>query len=181
MPTTRDKRLFHLAELLAAELNKSKGDVQPEDILSFMQCNVPISEDESSEEYEDMMHEHNQRTAGRGTSAIGKLRKSLGFADGDSIISVIEKAAEFIETDRSSRLPKTADGVPFFIGDTVFSPNHDREYFGPDPVVEMKVDYISKGASFVEYRGDFTIGTDGDMEGGNLDFYSTREACPNYG
>ena len=97
MPTTRDKRLFNLAELLAAELNKSKGDVQPEDIVSFMQCNVPISEDESFEEYEDMMHEHNQRTAGRGTSAIAKLRKSLGFVDGDSIISVIEKAADALD------------------------------------------------------------------------------------
>jgi hypothetical protein len=100
MPTKRDKRLFGLAELLAAELNKSKGDVQPEDIVGFMQCNVPISEDESSEEYEDMMHEHNQRTAGRGTSAIAKLRKSLGFVDGDSIISVIEKAAEVCELQK---------------------------------------------------------------------------------
>lgn len=94
MPTKRDKRLFSLAELLAAELNKSKGDVQPEDILSFMQCNVPVSEDESSEEYEDMIQEHNQKPAGRGTSAIARLRKSLGFVDGDSIISVIEKAAD---------------------------------------------------------------------------------------
>jgi len=94
MPTKRDKRLFSLAELLAAELNKSKGDVQPEDILSFMQCNVPISEEESSEEYEDMIQEHNQKPAGRGTSAIARLRKSLGFVDGDSIISVIERAAD---------------------------------------------------------------------------------------
>ena len=97
MPTTRDKRLFHLAELLAAELNKTKGDVQPEDILSFMQCNVPIAEEESSEEYEDMSREHAQTIAGRGTSVIARLRKSLGFVDGDSIISVMEKAAEVCE------------------------------------------------------------------------------------
>jgi hypothetical protein len=97
MPTKRDKRLFHLCELLADELNKTKGDVQPEDILSFMQCNVPISEDESSEEYEDMSREHSQTIAGRGTSVIARLRKSLGFVDGDSIISVMEKAAEVCE------------------------------------------------------------------------------------
>lgn len=97
MPTKRDKRLFGLAELLAAELNKSKGDVQPEDIVSFMQCNVPISEEESSEEYDDMMKDRLARPAGRGTSAMARLRKSLGFADGDSLISVLEKAAEFAE------------------------------------------------------------------------------------
>jgi hypothetical protein len=95
--TKRDKRLFGLAELLAAELNKSKGDVQPEDILSFMQCHVPISEEESSEEYDEMMKDRWEKPAGRGSSAIARLRKSLGFVDGDSIISVIEKAAEFAE------------------------------------------------------------------------------------
>jgi hypothetical protein len=80
------------------------------------------------------------------------------------------------------RLPKTADGVPFFIGDKVFSPNPDREYFGSDAILEVTIESIFKGASFVEYRGEFTVsGTGSDIEGGNLDFYSTREACPNYG
>jgi len=79
-------------------------------------------------------------------------------------------------------LPKTADGVPFFIGDKVFSPNPDRQYFGPDEILEVTIAYISKGTSFVEYRGEFTVsGSGSDIEGGNLDFYSTREACPNYG
>lgn len=103
MPTKRDKRLFGLAELLATELNKSKGDVQPEDIVSFMQCNVPISEEESSEEYDDMMKDRWERPAGRGTSAMARLRKSLGFVDGDSLISVIEKAAEACESYETLR------------------------------------------------------------------------------
>ncbi len=93
------------------------------------------------------------------TCAVGKKRQRL-----ESIVD---------------RLPKTADGVPFFIGDTLFIPNDDREYFGPEPILEVKVDYISNGSSFVEYRGNFTIGTNGDIEGGNLDFYSSRDACPN--
>jgi len=96
MATARDKRLFSLAEHLAAELNKSKGDVQPEDIVSFMQCYVPMTPEEADEDYEEAVSEHDNRVAGRGTSAIAKLRKALGFADGDSIISVVEKAAEIL-------------------------------------------------------------------------------------
>ncbi len=179
MPTMRDKRLFHLAELLAAELNKSKGDVQPEDIVSFMQCNVPVSEDESSEEYEDMVQEHSQKPAGRGSAAISRLRKSLGFDDGDSLIAVIEKAAEFCEADRASRLPKTADGVPFFVGDTVYMRNDDTGYFGPEPILELKVESIGSEPHFKEYRGAFNV-TAGDAEGGNLEFYSSRDACPKH-
>jgi hypothetical protein len=97
MATTRDKRLFFLAEHMAAELNKSKGDVQPEDIVGFMQCYVPMTPEEAEEDFDEAIHEHQKRAVGRGTSAIGRLRKSLGFVDGDSIISVMEKAAEFIE------------------------------------------------------------------------------------
>jgi len=179
MPTTRDKRLFHLAELLAGELNQSKGDIQPEDIVGFMQCNVPMTAEEADEDFEETKREA-MRHPTPGRVALQRLRTALGFVPGDSLISVMEKAAKACEADYASRLPKTADGVPFFIGDTLFIPNDDREYFGPEPVLSVKVDYISKGASFVEYRGDFTIGTDGDIEGGNLDFYSTREACPEY-
>jgi len=77
------------------------------------------------------------------------------------------------------RLPKTADGVPFFIGDVLYSPNPDPEYFGSADILEVTIESISKGASFVEYRGEFTVsGSGSDIEGGNLDFYSTRDACP---
>jgi hypothetical protein len=79
------------------------------------------------------------------------------------------------------RLPKTSDGVPFFIGDVLYIPNPDRGYFGPEDVLQVTIESISKGASFVEYRGDFTVsGSGSDIEGGNLDFYSTAEACPKY-
>jgi hypothetical protein len=174
--TSREKRLFRLAESLAREVDAIRQPMQPEDLLSWLQCNVPFTEQEQDEDIEELP----QPVQSRGMSAIQKLRSSLGYAPGDSLISVIEKAAEVCELDKSSQLPKTADGVPFFIGDTLFIPNNDREFFGPDPILSVKVDYISKGASFVEYRGDFTIGADGDIEGGNLDFYSTREACPEY-
>lgn len=97
MATTRDKRLFFLAESMAAELNKSRGDIQPEDIVGFMQCYVPMTVEEAEEDYDEAIHEHQKQAVGRGASAIARLRKSLGFVDGDSIISVMEKAAEFIE------------------------------------------------------------------------------------
>lgn len=97
MPTTRDKRLFFLAESMAAELNKSRGDIQPEDIVGFMQCYVPMTPEEAEEDFDEAIHEHQKRAVGRGTSAIARLRKSLGFVDGDSIIAVMEKAADFIE------------------------------------------------------------------------------------
>lgn len=94
MPTTRDKRLFFLAESMAAELNKSRGDIQPEDIVGFMQCYVPMTPEEAEEDFDEAIHDHQKRAVGRGTSAIARLRKSLGFVDGDSIISVIERAAD---------------------------------------------------------------------------------------
>lgn len=74
------------------------------------------------------------------------------------------------------RLPRTADGMPFFIGDTVYMPNEDREYFGPEDVLEVKVESLSQPVSFAEYRGNFNV-IAGDVEGGNLDFYSSREAA----
>lgn len=96
MPTTRDKRLFHLAELLAAELNKSKGDVQPEDIVSFMQCNVPMTGEEADEDFEETKREIIEHPS-PGRLALQRLQTALGFVPGDSLISVMEKAAEVCE------------------------------------------------------------------------------------
>jgi hypothetical protein len=96
MPTTRDKRLFHLAELLAAELNRSKGDVQPEDIVSFMQCHVPMTAEEADEDFEETKREMIEHPSA-GRLALQRLRTALGFVPGDSLISVMEKAAEVCE------------------------------------------------------------------------------------
>ena len=91
---------------------------------------------------------------------------------------MLEAAVDFKSASIIERLPRTADGVPFFIGDELYIPNPDRGYFGSEDVLKVKIEAISKGASFVEYRGDFTIsGSGSDIEGGNLDFYSTREAA----
>lgn len=81
-----------------------------------------------------------------------------------------------------NRLPKTSDGVPFFIGDTLYHRNDEPTYWGPAEVLSIKVDSISHPASFREYRGDFTVSGSGDsIEGGNLDFYANRDACPKLG
>lgn len=78
-----------------------------------------------------------------------------------------------------NRLPKTADGVPFFIGDTLYHPNDDSSYWGNAELLTIKVESLSSPASFSKYRGDFTVSGSGhSVEGGNLDFYSKRDACP---
>jgi hypothetical protein len=94
--TKRDRRLFGLAELLAAELNKSKGDVQPEDIVGFMQCNVPMTNEEADEDFEEAKCEA-MRHPTPGRVALQRLRTALGFVPGDSLISIMEKAAEVAE------------------------------------------------------------------------------------
>lgn len=110
-----------------------------------------------------------------------------GAVAADPELSVlVAKAERELESEARlaaifERLPRTADGVPFFIGDALYIPNPDRGYFGSEDVLQVTIESISKGVSFVEYRGDFTIsGSGSDIEGGNLDFYSTREACPQY-
>jgi hypothetical protein len=77
------------------------------------------------------------------------------------------------------RLPKTCDGVPFFLGDTLYHPNDDPAYWGNADVLMIKVDSLSQPVSFSEYRGDFNVsGAGHSVEGGNLDFYSNRDLCP---
>ncbi len=95
----RDKRLFGLAEHLAAELNKSRGDVQPEDIVGFMHWIVPMTEEDAENDEQEFAIQA-ARQPGRGAVALAKLRKSLGFSTEDSLISVIEKAAEVCENNK---------------------------------------------------------------------------------
>lgn len=75
------------------------------------------------------------------------------------------------------RLPKTKDGHPIFLNDTVFSENHDRSFFGDHDQLEHTVIGISAGLTFDEYEGDVTVLAE-DWEGGNLDCYRHRENVP---
>jgi len=104
----------------------------------------------------------------------------------EELKSRVSAMFHIVETEPTARidaivanLPRTGDGVPFFIGDTLYIQNTDRGFFGPEPVLAGTVHSISQGVSFAEYRGDFTIETTAACEAGNLDFYSTREAVPN--
>jgi hypothetical protein len=99
--STREKRLFKLAESLAEHIAECDGQAvylhfaQPEDLLPWLQMNVPTTDEEYEEDAEQLREElKDNQVQSRGRSAIGKLRDALGFAPGGSIISVIEKAAE---------------------------------------------------------------------------------------
>ena len=171
-----DKRLFGLAESLIRDIERADKPVQPEDLMLWIQTHVPRTETEEKE-FEEELAEMMPDRPSPGRSSINELRQALGFTDEMCLLSVIRSATEVCRL--AKRLPKTADGVPFFIGDTLYHPNDDREYFGTSDVLEIKVDAISHPASFAEYRGDFTVSGSGhSVEGGNLDFYASREACP---
>lgn len=79
------------------------------------------------------------------------------------------------------RLPKTKDGFPILIGDSVFIANDDKFYFGDDDILVFKVDSImlkpTKGAMAQWYSGKFVIGGE-DHETGNLDCYALKENMP---
>ena len=75
------------------------------------------------------------------------------------------------------KLPFTSDGVPIVPGDMIWFKNTDHAYFGEDEAIEAKVQSISLGIDFNEYKGTHTI-VAGDWEGGNLDCYSDENnAC----
>lgn len=80
----------------------------------------------------------------------------------------------FLSTDLLARLPLTADGVPILLGDTVWVENEDTAYFGPDAILELKVECLSVGTSFDEYKGTVTV-CGPDLECGNLDCYANKE------
>ena len=99
--SSREKRLFKLAEDLAEYVAACNGQTmylhfaQPEDLLPWLHINVPMTDEEATEDCGECQTDAQDcKVASRGRSAIGKLRNALGFAPGDSIISVIEKAAE---------------------------------------------------------------------------------------
>ena len=75
------------------------------------------------------------------------------------------------------RLPKTGDGQPIFLGDTLFCENFDRSWFGESDVIEVKITSIHAGLVFDSYRGTVTVSGE-DVELGNLEFYADREAVP---
>lgn len=72
--------------------------------------------------------------------------------------------------------PHTFDGIPIYLGQTVYVVNDDRDFFGPDEAIEMKVESLTLGTNFLAYTGGFTV-TSESYEFGNLDCYSTKESC----
>ena len=93
--TSRQKRVFRVAESLAEFIQKQQAPIQPEDLLTWVGCHLPITDEEASEDVEEMAA--SRPAEGRGSLALARLRASLGFVAGDSLISVIEKAAEVCE------------------------------------------------------------------------------------
>lgn len=82
--------------------------------------------------------------------------------------------------------PRTADGIPIYVGMEVWFENDDVHFFGTtEKCVKQKVEHISAACQFHElpehqgpYKGTHTICCE-DREGGNLDFWSSKEAFLN--
>lgn len=70
--------------------------------------------------------------------------------------------------------PHTKDGKPIFIGMKIWMEDPDADPFVPERFIEQEVCSIY-GRTFDEYEGDYTISCT-DLECGNLEAFSTREA-----
>lgn len=64
----------------------------------------------------------------------------------------IERAENAKLREALARSPMTADGVPIFLGDTVYVENPDSSYFGNEEVLTIQVHYMSADIGFVEYK-----------------------------
>jgi len=95
----------------------------------------------------------------------------------DELISRDARVAELEAV--VGRFPKTKDGVSIGTNDLVWwVVPEDSEYWGVEvgTPIELRVMSIYDGLSFEDYRGTHTIGMS-DLECGNLELYSTREAA----
>lgn len=91
---SRKKRLFALAESLIRELDGIDDPIQPEDLLPWLNINVPQTDAEAEQDYaeQDYAEHKDQRTqAGRGR--FGKLRELLNMQGGD-LLDVLDRAIE---------------------------------------------------------------------------------------
>ncbi len=99
--SSRDKRLFALAESLIQDIEQADMPLQPEDLMPWLASHVPSTEREDAE-FAEELDEITPRQA-QGKSAINRLRKALGFAEGTSLLMVIEMAAEVCEGMQQSQ------------------------------------------------------------------------------
>lgn len=110
--------------------------------------------------------------------------KSLAYA----LLRKIEDQDKTIEdfqslnvdaNDMLMRIPHTEDGVPIFLGDTVWFENPDRSH-GESMFMKGVVDCIYFPITFPEYKGDVGIQTNMEglsWDGGNLDCWSSEKTA----
>lgn len=72
MPTNHDKRIFAMAEELAAIANEHSGSLhQPEDFMQWLRCNITMTAEESEEEADRVdKHLEEMDRAGHGRRAV---------------------------------------------------------------------------------------------------------------
>ena len=87
--SSRKKRLFALAESLTRELEDIDDPVQPEDLIPWLNINVPQTDAEAEQDYAE--HKDQRTQAGRGR--VGRLRELLNMQDGD-LLDVLDRAIE---------------------------------------------------------------------------------------
>lgn len=129
-----------------------------------------------------ILREYHSRRLAALAAENAKLREERdrwmqAYAKAYTDLAAANKRAEEAEAV-IEKLPKTADGVPISPGMTVYMECPDPKYWRVEAgtIIETTADSITVGRGFKEYSGEFTICGE-DLECGNLDFYSTREAA----
>jgi len=92
---SRKKRLFALAESLIRELDDIDDPIQPEDLMPWLNINVPQTDAEAEQDYAE--HKDQRTQAGRGR--VGKLRELLNMQEGD-LLDVLDRAIEICAMNR---------------------------------------------------------------------------------
>lgn len=90
--SSRQKRIFRLATELADHVEKISRPVQPEDLIGWIGCHVPITEEEHQEDVAEMDRLYPAaQTTGKGQ--FNRLRSILGMECG-SLTDVLAEAIE---------------------------------------------------------------------------------------
>lgn len=91
--SSRQKRIFRLATELADHVEKISRPVQPEDLIGWIGCHVPVTEEEHQEDVAEMDRLYPARQT-EGKSQFNRLRSILGMENAslrDVLAVVIER------------------------------------------------------------------------------------------
>jgi len=97
--SSRQKRIFRLATELADHVEKISRPVQPEDLVGWIGCHVPITEEEHQEDVAELDRRF-PASETKGKGQFNRLRSILGMENG-SLTDVLAETIERLSSNAS--------------------------------------------------------------------------------